>query len=138
MIFFAFRKWEKKWEIKQKVLRKYFCLVCFNHRPNSFHTPSSNSPAPIKPQASSTASPLVASNSAYLKVLNAVVDAGGEDLVLPAAPRLGDNLDDLLQGAAHAVEHGVFVDPGRLAIRVPQAGLRRSIQTDMSKLGLRL
>lgn len=72
----------------------------------------------------------------YLEVLDAVVDAGGEDLVLPAAPRLGDDLDHLLQGAAHAVEHGVFVDPGRLAIRVPEAGLRRRIQTDTSKLGL--
>lgn len=50
--------------------------------------------------------------SSYLEVLNAVVDAGGEDLVLPAAPRLGDNLDDLLQGAAHAVEYGVLVDSG--------------------------
>lgn len=65
--------------------------------------------------------------SAYLEVFNAIVDAGREDLVLPAAPRLSDNLDDLLQGAAHSVEHGIFVDPGRLAIWVPQAGLRRGM-----------
>lgn len=50
--------------------------------------------------------------SAYLEVFNAIVDAGRQDLVLPAAPRLSDNLDDLLQGTAHSVEHGVFVDPG--------------------------
>lgn len=55
---------------------------------------------------------VTSSGSAYLEVLNAVVNAGGEDLALPAAPRLGDDLDDLLQGAAHAVEHGVLVDPG--------------------------
>ncbi|TNN85815.1 hypothetical protein EYF80_004062 [Liparis tanakae] len=30
-------------------------------------------------------------------------DAGGKDLVLPTAPRLGDDLDDLLQGTAHPV-----------------------------------
>lgn len=69
----------------------------------------------------------MSNSSTYLEILDAVVDAGREDLVLPTAPRLSDYLDDLLQGTAHPVEHGVFVDPGRLAIWVPQASLGKRI-----------
>lgn len=72
--------------------------------------------------------------STYLEILDAVVDAGRKDLVLPTAPRLSDYLDDLLQGTAHPVEHGVFVDPGRLAIWVPQASLGKGLESEMSKL----
>lgn len=86
-----------------------------NHSSSYLSTSSSNCPAPPQPQASSApprAFRAASSFPAYLEVPNAVVEAGGEDPVPPAAPRLGDDLDDLLQGAAHAVEHGVFVDPG--------------------------
>lgn len=63
----------------------------------------------------------------YLEVLDAVVDTSREDLVFPTAPCLGDYLDDLLQGTAHSVEHGVFVDPRRLTVWVPEASLRRGL-----------
>ena len=70
-------------------------------------------------------------SNTHLEVPDAVVDAGRKDLVLPAAPCLGDYLDDLLQGTAHSVEHGVFVDPCRLAVGVPQASLWK--ECEMSK-----
>ena len=59
----------------------------------------------------------------YFEVFDAIVNAGREDLVFSTAPCLSDYLNDLLQGTAHSVEHGVFVDPCRLAIRMPQASL---------------
>ena len=77
---------------------------------------------------SRTPSPHYTSFWSYLEVLDAVIDAGRKDLVLPAAPCLGDYLDDLLQGTAHPVEHGVLVDPRRLTIWVPQASLWKEFE----------
>lgn len=62
-----------------------------------------------------------------LKVFDAVVDAGRKDLALRTAPCLSNDLNDLLQGTAHSVEHSVFVDPRRLTIRVPQASLQKKL-----------
>ena len=64
----------------------------------------------------------------YLEVLDAVVEAGWQHPGLPGAARLRHNLNDLLQGTAHPLEHGVFVDPRRLAIWVPQAGLSQGVR----------
>lgn len=74
--------------------------------------------------------------SSYLKVLDAVIDAGREDPALRTAARFGYYLDDLLEGTAHSVEHGVFVDPCRLAVWMPQASLWKEFNVKCQICGL--
>ena len=66
----------------------------------------------------------------HLKVFNPCIEAGGQDrLGFPGGPGIRHNLDNLLQGVTHAVEHGVLVDARRLTVGVSEACLQGQRRT---------
>ena len=77
-------------------------------------------PSPFCPPAA--LSPL---GGPYLEVFDPGVDAGGRRLGVSARPGVRHDLDHLLQGVAHALEHGVLVEARGLAVRVSEACLQR-------------